>query len=412
MQERLVIRFDDGNDEVIWGKLDSKGQLDGEIRQGSLSDAVAEVEKRRVIVIVPGTSVSLMSIELPVNSRKQALAAVPYALEEQLAMDIEYLHFAVTDKLDDGRYHVAVVTRQRISQWLDSLVDAGIRALAVVPETVLIPTVGTDWSLLQLNGTSLLRTGACDGLAIENDSLSFVLGRKLEEAGSGERPQSINVYSYSDTAYEISLDGDSPELHHQTSGSLMDGVRGMIESCAQSLPINLLQGSFREQQSSLKQWKPWIPALLLLLAWAAVENVMSYRQVHGLEQESTRLSDAIRDSYREIFPNAKNIPVGMERLLVEREMEKRRSGNQAQAGFLGLLAESGAVIRQQADTTIKAINYRNGTLQITLEAGDIQGLDQLKQAINSKAALQADIQGATSQSGRVSASLKISGGAL
>ena len=50
---------------------------------------------RRVCVLVPGTDVLLAEPEFPVKAGAKLQQVVPYALEEQLAEDIDDLHFAI-----------------------------------------------------------------------------------------------------------------------------------------------------------------------------------------------------------------------------------------------------------------------------------------------------------------------------
>ena len=67
---------------------------------------------RRVCVLVPGTDVLLANPELPAKAGTKLQQIVPYALEEQLADDIDTLHFAVGKRAQESpTTPVSVVSR-------------------------------------------------------------------------------------------------------------------------------------------------------------------------------------------------------------------------------------------------------------------------------------------------------------
>src|SRR3974390_891530 len=95
---------------------------------------------RRVCVLVSGTDVLLADPEVPVKGGAKLQQLVPYALEEQLAEDIEELHFALGKRAAESfRVPVAVVARALLDQWLAQLRGAGIEPAAVYAESELLP---------------------------------------------------------------------------------------------------------------------------------------------------------------------------------------------------------------------------------------------------------------------------------
>ena len=129
-----------------WLLVDLQGQVKTPVQSGAPTSAVVS-GARRVVVLVPGAEVSLYEARVPGRNRQRVLRAIPFALEEQLADDVEMLHFALGDSLGADRYPVAVVERQRMDAWLAQLREAGISAHQWVPDTLALPR--TDgWSLL------------------------------------------------------------------------------------------------------------------------------------------------------------------------------------------------------------------------------------------------------------------------
>ena len=95
MSEYLVIRLGDDRDAAVsWIVVDSNGTRLGPPAAGPLADAVPDVQGRDVIVLVPATNVLTTTVDIPVRGGSRLQAALPFALEEYLADDIDTLHFA------------------------------------------------------------------------------------------------------------------------------------------------------------------------------------------------------------------------------------------------------------------------------------------------------------------------------
>src|SRR3990172_6852919 len=129
MAEYLLIQMP-GKPEshAAWTVLYEGGLRSARPERGELSNAVAMSAGRRVVLIVPGEDVVLTEVALPAQKRHKILRVVPYALEDQVADEVENLHFAIGPQLEGGSYPVAVVQRARLTQWLDHAAAAGLSA--------------------------------------------------------------------------------------------------------------------------------------------------------------------------------------------------------------------------------------------------------------------------------------------
>src|SRR5579871_154926 len=112
---------------ATWLVVDSRGVASGPPQSGPLSLAAARTAGRMICVLVPGTDVLVAEPELPTKAGTKLQQLVPYALEEQLADDIDDLHFAIGKRPPDStRTPVAVVTRALMDQWLEALKSNGL----------------------------------------------------------------------------------------------------------------------------------------------------------------------------------------------------------------------------------------------------------------------------------------------
>jgi len=85
---------------------------------------------------------------------------------------------------------------------------------------------------------------------------------------------------------------------------------------------------------------------------------------------------------------------------------QRRAG--AGGGFLSLMGQSGAVLKDMQGVEISGVSFRAGRLDIDLAVASLQLLDQLKQALIQPGKLAVEIQTATTgKDQRVQSRLRI-----
>ncbi len=157
MAEWLILRMPRAADATAgWLIADSEGRPLAAVETGPLQAAAPAANNRRVAVLVPAAEVLSLDVELPTGSGARAARLVAFALEEQLASDVETQHFAIGRSSVPGRTAVAVVTRALLEEWLANLSAAGIKPDVLCTDAALMPRL----------------TGHAVAL-LENDTLSF-----------------------------------------------------------------------------------------------------------------------------------------------------------------------------------------------------------------------------------------------
>ena len=116
MSETLLLRMPDAGRPAQWLVVDAFGNSMGLVQSGTLMDAAASASGRRLRVCVPGSAVLLLHANIPSSNTQKILQAVPFALEDRLAQDVDNLHFAVGIR-DARGYPVSVVTKTQMQQW-------------------------------------------------------------------------------------------------------------------------------------------------------------------------------------------------------------------------------------------------------------------------------------------------------
>jgi len=380
MAEWLILQLPrNGESSCSWMTVDAGGHALGAPVSGALADAVGEAAGRRVALVVDSSDVLLTDVELPPKSGVKPQQLVAFALEEQLAADIDTLHFAVGNRDDlTGRTAVAVVTRTLMSQWLADLSAHGMSVAAVCAQASLLPeNPGHTVVLLDGDTLAVRRVGRA-AMALPADDIAAAL-----EAALGAELAADNLLFYA-----------SPRDWHQRSGEV-EALRKQVTSLkvqllnAGPLPllapqvaaggyINLLSGEFAPQVTGNGDWRRWRLAAILAAALFAVH-------VGGLSLQLLQQHRSERALDAEIGAIARNtLPGDNGQGAVRSRIEQRllaAQGDAGGSGFMPALAALAQALGNAHGATLQALSYRDGGLDLKLKAGDAESLERVDQAL-------------------------------
>lgn len=406
MRAKIFIRFDAASpDEASWLRLDEPARRELVAQRGSWQEAGAAAAGCRVIVLAPGTDVLLTVAAVPTGNRRQVANAIPFALEEQVASDVEETHFAAGERRGDGRINTAVVLKGRMDGWLECLRGHGIEPDAIVPEPLALPWSADAWTVLCEGGKALVRNGQQGGFAADADNLDTLLRLALNEAGEA-RPERLRVMRGAD---DPSPRPDLLTLELEITEEIIEepALAVLARGCDEQVAIDLLQGPYSRREQLGRLWCPWRPAAALAAVWLLVLGGMTVADYARLDSENKVLMQDIEKTYLQAFPEARKVVNA--RAQMEEHLKELRGGGPGDEDFLGLLASIGPRLNETPGTELQRISYNEGNVDIALLIADLQSLDQLKQRLAAQAGLSVDIQSAASRDGRVEALLQIKG---
>jgi general secretion pathway protein L len=413
MAEFFVVRLGERSIEAVgWIVVDDEGTRRGEVGHGTLVDAAIAAGERPTIVLVPGTEVLTAYTSIPAKGAR-LLAALPFALEDQLADDVDDLHFAPGKRHESGRLPVAIVARNRVQAWLDALSEAGLRATRMVPENHGLAQIPNTLSMLVTGDRVMFNDG---------DEVEFVIpGLSPAEALAttgvlGERPASSENASrhllvYCDAGLDERYQQDwallRQELDSMDLNVLPDGVLPKLAvTVASGTGINLLQGDFGDKTRFGASLRPWRYAAGLLAGLLLVGLVGRGVDYYRLSNERDTLQAQFTEEYRRLRPNDDREiadPVGTVESL-------RRSQGASAAGpqvFLPLMQSLADAIKDSEAVEVEAVSYRAGVVDVRLNAPDIPALDQVVQNIDATGRFTASLQSADSVGDRVNSRIQI-----
>jgi len=372
-------------DVVEWLRADSA------IQRGSWAELAEQTIGSRLLLIAPGEAITLHQVPLPSRKRSTWARAVPYALEDQVVEDIETLHFALASAPDGDCLPVAVVSRDTLRGWLDACAQASLVPAAILPEPLLLPWQEGDWSLLLDGQRAVVRTGRWDGFATERDLLELLLNQALVDAGDA-KPQRLRVWGHPPPALaEIGLD---PLIEDSAPEPL-----SVLASAYQPLAmINLLQGGYSPRAHWGRWLRPWRAAAALAGLWLLVQGVSQMHEYWSLRREQVALRAAMEQVYKEAAPSATRIV--NPKVQLETRLRELRPTSASSGAFLELLYRGGQPLVSFTDVTLRGLSYRDGQLDLDLQGGNPEVLDQLQQKLNQQPGLQVEMR-TTQREGQV-----------
>ena len=416
MAEYLVIRLDPDRDQAAnWIAVDSNGTRISPPVTGPLAEAVKDVGERAVIVLVPATTVLTTTVYIPARSNSRILAALPFALEENLADDVENLHFAAGTRRENRRMPVAIVAHRQIEEWLERLHEVGISPAKLVPENFGLARIPGTMSMLVADDQIMFNDGEDDEFVMQGvkPSDALAVAGVLDDSSDAETEDNGSpghLLVYCEPADEDRFQHDWMALRHELASVdinlLPDGVLPRLAvTVAAGHGINLLQGRYGARTEIGALFRPWRLAALLLLTLGVVGLGGKAVDYYRLSQEAETLKNQFTTEYRQLRPqdNREVVdPIG-----ILNSIRRSIGGPAAAQVFLPSIQQLGLAMQQNESADIEAITYRAGVIDVRLTAPDVATLDNIQKIVSSSGRFSASIQSTDQVGDKVSSRIQI-----
>lgn len=416
MADSFVLRYPapgSSADYCEWVVVDAHGVRAGDAGQGSLADASAALAGRRLIVVVPGEEVLLAAPDLPTRSAAKLAKLIPFALEEQLATDVEAMHFASARVGTGSALQVAAIERARLAAWLGDLAAAGLAPAMLHPDSLLVPDNPAHVVVLLEAGRLIVRRPGGLPLVLQAEPLGAALSvAGLTPPGADTPAVAPHVLLYAAAADWAAaapvVESLRPGYASLNVQVLADGALPLLAAGAvNATPLSLLQGEFVARQGVAVDWQRWRLAAGLLAALLVTHLGATGVEWWRLRQDEARLDQQLKVLAAEALPDVQNLSrLPSVRLAIEGRVRKSRAA--VSEGLLGTLNTLGTAVGAAPGTQVQSLSYRDGTSELTLDAPDVSALDRVQQAARSRG-FDAQLQGATQHDARYQGHLQLKG---
>jgi general secretion pathway protein L len=385
MADWLLIRLPHAPEtSASWVVVDARGLPSGVAQSGPLMQAAPRTAGRRVCVLVPGADVLLAEPEVPARAGAKLQQLVPYALEEQLADDIDDLHFAIGKRANESlRTPVAVVARALMNEWLAALRGAGIEPDCLYAESDLLPeNPGQAVALLDEDAVYVRPSGGTP-VTLPADALVEALAIAQSGEGAAAATGGRGLVLYAGPAewqrHSAEVEASRPQFDGIKVQLLTAGPLALFgQQLATASPINLLQGPYAPTSSREIGFRAWRVAAILLGCFIGLHVFGKAAELQVLKKRERQVDVSIRETFHSLMPGDPGL--GEPR----RRMEQRLNATRGAGGGLLPALQALAQARDAAPgTSVQALNFHGGAVEMKLAAPDAASLDRLSQSLRS-----------------------------
>ncbi len=398
MRELAIIRLLQGR--LAWyppGAGDGPRWLDDTAQIEALA-AYAGQRRQALVFAVPGEDLRLLRLAVAPEERRHLNKSLPFMLEEELAEDVDDLHFARV-ALDSDAVAVAVCSRERMSAYADLLAE--LPAVGQwLPEPLLLPWQAGEWCVLLEPGRAVVRYGRCEGFSVETELLPVMLASLAETL---EMPAQLVVYGQEQEADLRLLPEALAPRAQWRRGEL--GTALLVADQPDPL-LNLRQGEYSERLPLERWWRQWRLAAALFGAAFALHLLAGWAELRQLEAQNLALRAEIEQSYRRVIPRG---------MVPEPERQLRRQldelgGTSSGSGFSSLLAKVGDVVSANPGSSVVSINYndRAAEMRLNILAKDYEEVERIRAGF-AETGMSAVLENSSSQGEQVRARLRVGG---
>lgn len=350
------------------------------------------------MALVPTRYCLLTDVEIHAKKQKDLLAALPYALEEQLSEPVEELHFvplALNEK--ENQYAVVVTSHERMMRWSETL---GTQEVTLLPDVLMLPVAENSWTMVITDQRVLIRTGSSSGF----ESTLLTLKQSLELLSHElEAPQSINLWLPEGASAPQLPEWMAPVLHIQY---YPDELYEWLSRAGQpERAFNLLCGMYSRKGNQATGFKVWLPSIILFACAFMTYLGLGWKQVVDVESDVEAYQNKTNALFASTFPDVKRIV--NPRVQAEQEIaELANTLSITDTDFFPLFEDVMKTVHQSRAVNVNGFSWKNSILQLKTVSKTVSDVEQLKSKL-SELDLQVEIINAVNRDGGYQAQLKI-----
>lgn len=370
MSEFLTVRLSSEQQSTIpwlvWSTQQQEVIASGEIAGWEhLDELVAYADQRQIIALLASHDVVLTEVDIPPGAARQFDSMLPYLVEDEVAQDVDNLHFTVLDKQAESA-QVCAVERAWIQTILQRFANQGLVIKRMLPDVLAMPVDAEASSAALLGEQWLIRHSQTQGAVVDASWLDLYLSAYLQSHEGWK----LDCYSSLPESSVPDIWVSKPE---EMTMALL--AKGTTES-----KVNLLSGAFKPKSSWGKYVKVWqkaaIAAGVLLVVLVGQQLLM----VHKYEAQAQAYREESERIFRQIFPDKRRIPTVS---YLKRQMtdeERRLSGGSSDVAMLSWIAALPATLGQVNDLQITSFKYdgQRGEVRIQASSSDFQPFEQAR----------------------------------
>lgn len=350
------------------------------------------------VVFLPTAHCLLTHAVASARQLRQAGQALGWLIEEQTGEDVENLHVIAGPAEDEERTTLLAISRTLLQGTLDHLRRAGLQAVAVLPDLLLLPRDGQSWQLAEWpEGQVALRTGELAGVVMEADSLELLLTAAWQERES-DIAFSLGVSAELRERVEawLAQQGLSPDITEaQDAAAVLSAATDWTRH-----PANLLQGSFAVTKG-MRLPKVWRIAAVFVAVAFSVQLLAEWAQYGYYRYQAKKTQAEAVALYKNLFPADRRI------VNLERQLKAQLNGAGQGSNLLATLTRVAESL-QGSGLNTQRIDFSGNTLTLDVNAQALGELDRFREKLDSQG-FRTEIMSANAQGNTIRGRLRVEG---
>jgi general secretion pathway protein L len=408
-----------------WALLDASGDSQAH-GNGDTQDVIEQTLARndlagvRLVGLVPAEEGLFCLADIPAKQSRFIQQALPYAVEEQIAQDIESVHLAIGPHSDRG-YRVAAIDHRQMANWV-SLFSGWdhVRLEAIYPDAALLPTTQGGWSICIEGDNVMLASDQGEWLGIQSRNLAM-FAQSLAAPPSEEVVAEVPVTLFATAAEFEHLQADIGALKSSSRLKVKEQVLELmpLDLLAHAHhhhlcePVNLCQGQYSVRNEKSGLFGIWKPLIAVASVWFVVQIALEVGFGYYQNQQAEQVQTQAMQIYRNAFPDDRRTHAGNVRRVVQGQLNQLQAGG-TDAGFIPLMKYTGneySKLSGANSIVFNSVNYsqNRGELVVDVRADSYSKLSALRNGLAGRG-LEAQIGSVVNESSGARGRLTVSGG--
>lgn len=413
MSDTLLIHYNINQpSSAVWSLCNDAGELTGKLTSGSLQQVAELAATHPVIVLLNSQCLHINELQLPTQNMQKMLKAIPYALEEYIAEDVDDFHFVINRNKSRNTTAVVGIDKKTLQQIIDQFEQTGIHLEKIYPDALCLAAIDDEQWVCLNNGTdSYLQTGQYQGVVTQHSILPVFLYNRLDDE-SIKRPEKLLLFTEqenSDAFSELTSDKHFEQFNIEII-NISYNQHPLVVFCGNYksiAPLNLLQHDFKPKRQTTGYWHHWRLAASLAAVWMTLHLGLTAYQGAQLKEENELARIEIEKIYKRAFPQSKKIIDPRSQMKQKLKELKSGAGN-SNNGLLYLLSESfGTLGSDKENITLQSLTFRNNRMDIGLDSKNLQAVENLNKHLNDNSNIKSQITSSTSDKDKVKGNLRI-----
>jgi general secretion pathway protein L len=353
-------------------QLDDAGQV-VEVASISLLDLQEKLKGCMPAILLPGQKVTTHAVTMPKTQAKELQRALPFAVEDCVASDVDELYCAAGTYVDNKQY-VAIVDQAYFDTIFQFLKETNWTIASVMPDYFAYPYEEGGWSLVFNAEQVLWRYGLQLGASIPLNEFAAIWPLIYQQHADA-LPGRIDIYgSEAEYGHYFSVCAKLVTWHDQAPSWDINGI-------FDKPVLSLLQGSYRlkAQRSLLK--KRWLQAGKFALASLVLVLLMNVGALFYVDHEYARVTEqqkAIGQHLGLVYVNGAQQKAQMSHLVAKIQSMYQEDG------FLNILSRTITLFKAHQEWSVRTIAYEKNQLIVTLKGSALADIAPLINAFRAK----------------------------